>query len=214
MSRLSKKLRFYDAYSCGKRTERYYEVYLLKKFSSSSSYIFYRAGFINNMLHSLHGYILNSRLPFNSQITFTRIGTFYGDQVLHLQQFICNIKINDVDPATVCTTGEYMHYISGQASNTTFFPNLKSLPWRHNQEIPLFLWGQCSASCAKVNMASRQAILIFTELTAEAVQLWYLLCTVNGLYPLTLMSCTIGSMHYYEDAPIILYTFSVELSVH
>lgn len=58
-----------------------------------------------------------------------------------------------------------------------FFPCSKTLPWRHSQETPLFLWGQCSASCAKINMASRQSILISCEWIAdEAVQLWYLLC--------------------------------------
>lgn len=60
---------------------------------------------------------------------------------------------------TVCTTS-----LDKQA--TLHFSYLKTLPWRHNQEIPLFLWGQCSASCAKINMASRQAIQIFSERTA------------------------------------------------
>lgn len=52
-------------------------------------------------------------------------------------------------------------YISGQASNTFPIPKKqnKTLSWRHNQETLLFLWGQCSASCAKINMASRRAIL-------------------------------------------------------
>lgn len=39
-------------------------------------FFFHRAGFINNTLHSQQGYILNSKLAFNSQFTFTRIGTF------------------------------------------------------------------------------------------------------------------------------------------
>jgi len=60
---------------------------------------------------------------------------------------------------TECTTS-----LDKQA--TLHFSYLKTLPWRHNQEIPLFLWGQCSASCAKINMASRQAIQIFSERTA------------------------------------------------
>lgn len=34
------------------------------------------------------------------------------------------------------------------------FSFLKTVPWRHRQETPLFLWGQCSASCAKTNIAS------------------------------------------------------------
>lgn len=80
------------------------------------------AGFINNTLHSLQGYIRNSNFPFNSKFTFTRIGTFKGDHATHLQQFVAILQTNPKNnAATVCTMREYMHYISGQASNTTIF---------------------------------------------------------------------------------------------
>lgn len=150
------------------------------------------AGFINNTLHSLQGYILNSKLPFNSlsqELAPSR------EIVLHIFSSLLPYikKRMENNAVTVNTTREYIHYISGQASNTNFCYS-KTLPLRHNQETPLFLWGQCSASCAKSNMASRQAILVFNERTAEVVQLWYVSNTANGLRLLSHMSFLLGIM--------------------
>lgn len=64
---------------------------------------------------------------------------------------------------------------------------------RHNKETPLFLWGQCSASWAKINMASGRAILNISGPPAEALQ-----NTAHGLHPLSHVSCVLGSMCWFE----------------
>lgn len=78
-----------------------------------------------------------------SRFTFTRIGTFEGDQVTRLQQFVAiwNEKIRWYNAATVSTMREYMHYISRQASNTTFFFSYKHFPEGTTRKFHCFFEG-------------------------------------------------------------------------
>lgn len=159
-------------------------------------FFFFSVGLVSLTTHYIHhrDTFLIQKFSFNLKFTFTRIGT-QGDRATCPQQFVATLKRKSektkqplfVLCVNICTTS-----LDKQA--TLHFSYSKTLPWRHNQETPLFLWGQCSASCAKVNMASRQAILIFNRRTAEAVQLWYLLNTANGLHvwaacPVSLAAC-------------------------
>lgn len=64
---------------------------------------------------------------------------------------------------------------------------------RHNQETPLFLWGQCSASWAKINTASGRAVPNVTGPPAEALQK-----SPHCLYPASNVSCILGSMCWFQ----------------
>lgn len=109
-----------------------------------------------------------------------------GYRVIRDQQSVAK-WYKEINAATVYYTVNICTTSLDKQATLHFY--LKSLPWRHDQDIPLFLWGQCSASCANINVASRQAILISSGPA--------LVCTVTA-------SRVIGSMRDSENASIIV----------
>lgn len=114
--------------------------------SSTTHYIHYRDTFLFQNFHSI-SYSLSQELAPSRVITLLVIGT-----LLPRCKCLC----------CLCTSYPNLVYPNpGKA--TLHFSDWKTRPWRHNQETLLFLWGQCSASCAKINMAYRQAILMWVS---------------------------------------------------
>lgn len=131
-------------------------------------------------LHSLQDYILNIRLE-NQHLQ----GTLdYMSSTLFLAFFFLRKRNLHLGVENVWVGA--LSYRTRQ--QCCIFPI-----GRHNQETPLFLWGQCSASWAKINMASGRAILNISGPPAGALQ-----NTAHGLHPLSHVSCILGSMCWFE----------------
>lgn len=164
-----------------------------------SFFFLHQAGFINNTLHSQQVYILNSKLPFNS--LSRKLAPSIGRSCYSSSAVCCHIRNKrkqkkkqptPMQPlcvlwANICTTS-----LDKQA--TLQFSYLTTLPWRHDQEIPLFCFfnffffffeGSVQLCVPKSTWLPGRPFRFLSEWTAEAVQLWYLLCALNGLHLLS-----------------------------
>lgn len=149
----------------------------------------------NDTLHSRQGYILNSKISFRFSLTFTRIGTFgrAGRRDILFFVVCCNSNRTSIKQ---CSHSNFFLFPSTDTSpdkQATLFliqkSKTKSFPEGTTRKLHCFSEGSVQLHVPKSTWLPDGPFW-----TAEALQLWFLLNTANGLRPLSRASSVLGSM--------------------